>query len=110
MHDEEFMKIDFSKPFTGKESRLRKFPFSSTTLTQDQEYLMELGWQKFNSQFDNLLTMDQMNNEANVQKVDFTNTDLPKRMDYFLRKRTQELCRGIVSWFCNFLSDRELWA
>ena len=38
-----------------------------------------------NSRFDNLLTID---------PTQFTTNDLPHRLDFFLRKRTQQLCQG----------------
>ena len=62
----------------------------STSLTKKQESILAHKTEVINSRFDNLLREDAKQFIAN---------DLPSRLDLFLRKRTQELCKG------HFLSD-----
>ncbi len=89
-HDDYFVRINFTLADgpMAEVCNVRTKPFTSTVLTAKAEALYAQKFEMLNARFDNLLTLKTKSFSAN---------DLTNRMDMFLRKRTQELCRGTVS-------------
>ena len=84
-HDEEYMNFDFDG-LMDKFVRLREKPYLSSVASQEKEREFEVRFKDINSRFYNLVY-------ANTPYLPAQN-DLGLRMDYYLRRRTQNLCRG----------------
>lgn len=84
-HDDEYMNFDFDG-LMDKFVRLRETPYLSSVASQEKEREFQLRFKDINSRFYNLIY-------ANTPYLPAQN-DLGLRMDYYLRRRTQSLCRG----------------
>ena len=88
VHDECFIKTNFTHGPIGDCRFIRSKPFTSTVLTERAEAIYAHEHEIFNARFDSLIDSDSKEFPAN---------GLTHRMDLFLRRRTQDLCRGKVS-------------
>ena len=86
LHDNIYMTLNFTglAPL-GEVQNIRGTPYLSTSLTKRREYEFAQKKEIFESRFDNLLTID---------PTQFVSNDLCNRIGFFLRRRTQNLCRG----------------
>ena len=83
-HDDTYMKINLALPLFNI-PKLKEKPFSPNLLTKEQEQKFSKFSKNMNGGYENMLTIDDTN---------FQRNDLPNRFELFLRRRTQELCRG----------------
>ena len=86
-HDYMYMKVDFSKLFIGKIPTTNEVPYYPDILTEKQQEMKLANIKRHLRNHENLVPY----------MKDWKDSDLQVRMNYFLRRQTQDLCRGEVS-------------
>ena len=85
-HDERFMSIELNSAYMSEETfRINQVPYVSNQETRKQEDDFRLRKNVISNSFQNFL--------VKKSKL-FPLSDYPNRAHFFLRERTQELCRG----------------
>ena len=82
-----YMKVDFSKLFIGKIPTTNEVPYYPDILTEKQQEMKLANIKRHLRNHENLVPY----------MKDWQDSDLQVRMNYFLRRQTQDLCRGKVS-------------
>ena len=83
------MELDLHSPFMIKPSKTKEVPYKQTSKTSHYEDIRNVKQKQMENNFGNILRTE--------NTLFFEGTDTTARMGFYLRRKTQKLCRGTVS-------------
>ena len=82
------MNLDLTSPMMVKPSKIKEVPYKQTSKTSHYEHIRNVKQKQMENNFGNILRTE--------NTLFFEGTDITTRMGFYLRRKTQKLCRGTV--------------
>ena len=91
VHDDYYMSLNLNKPFKEKTKRTSEVPYKRTPKTHEQEDIRFAKQIQLENNYSNFL-------ETFYKTRQLGGTDMTPRFTMYLRRKTQKLCKGTVSF------------
>ena len=85
------MDLDLTLAMREKPSKIKEVPYKQTSQTDHSVHIRNYKQKQMENNFGNILRTD--------NSLSFEGTDVTTRMAFYLRRKTEKLCRGTVSHF-----------